>query len=121
MINQTKDVKQELFDKQIEYGFLKIVDCSDQDNAQYERMKNNGEGLPENVRQYKDTQTNEYVNKFYYLKDSRLSDAEKQEYLKYIELDLPARWVTDSPTPSSLSPRSSHNSGCDHSRALFCR
>ena len=87
MNKQTKDVRQELFDKQVEYGFLKIVDCSVQENTEYANMKNSGESLPHNVRQYKDTQNDQYVDKYYYLKDSKLSDVEKQEYLKYIELD----------------------------------
>ena len=85
--DQSRDVKQELFDKQVEYGFFEIVDCSEQENAEYAHMKNNGNALPENVRQYKDAQTDMYVDKFYYLKDSKLSDAERQEYLKYIGLD----------------------------------
>ena len=87
MLFQTRDVKQELFDKQIEYGFLTIMDCSEEDNLKYSEMKNNGQALPENVHPYKDTSNNQYVDKFYYLKDSKLSDAERQEYLKYIELD----------------------------------
>ncbi len=87
MSNRAKDVRQELFDKQVEYGFLTIVDCTDQENAEYANRKKNGEALPENVRQYKETRTDRYVDKFYYLKDARLSDAEKHEYLRYMELD----------------------------------
>ena len=87
MNNPTDDIRQELFEKQIEYGFLKVINCSHQENLQYAKNKKNGESLPENVRQYKDTQTDQYVDEFYYLNDTKLSDAEKQEYLKYIELD----------------------------------
>ena len=87
MINQTKDVKQELFDKRIEYGRFNIVDCTDQENAMYADMKNNREALPENVRQYKNTNTDQYVDKFYYLKESKLTDSEWQEYLRYVELN----------------------------------
>ena len=39
MLFQTRDVKQELFDKQIEYGFLTIMDCSEEDNLKYSEMK----------------------------------------------------------------------------------
>ena len=87
MERQTKDVKQELFEKQIQYGFYQIESCSEEDNAKYASMTQNGEPLPKNVRQYKNTVTDQYVDQFYYLNDTKLSDAEKQEYLKYIELD----------------------------------
>jgi len=83
----TDDVRQNLFDKQIEYGFFRLVDCSDDENAKYSLMKRNGESLPERVRQYKDPKTDKYVDRFYYLIDSKLSDSERLEYLRYLELE----------------------------------
>jgi hypothetical protein len=87
MVRQTKDVEQELYEKQIQYGLYQIESCSEEDNAKYAEMAQNGEPLPKNVHQYKDTVTDQYVDQFYYLKDSKLTDSEWQEYLRYLELD----------------------------------
>ena len=87
MERQTKDVKQELFEKQIQYGLYQIESCSEEDNAKYASMAQKGEPLPKNVRRYKNTVTDQYVDQFYYLKDSKLTDSERQEYLRYLELD----------------------------------
>lgn len=80
------DVQKELRKKRFEFGLFQDVECSDEDTQTYKTMLKNGEPLPEGVAQYKDSQTGEYMESFYTVRDSGLTDAEKQEYLKYVEL-----------------------------------
>ncbi len=76
-INNLKDVL-----KDLRYGvdFLQKIDCSEEDNKKYIKMKKEGLELPEGVFQYEDEQGNPY-EQFYTIYETDLTPEEKTEYL----------------------------------------
>ncbi|MBO4868354.1 MAG: hypothetical protein J5585_01445 [Clostridia bacterium] len=86
MAKERLDIKNELQQFRFDMNFLQKIDCTKEENNTYQRMLKNGESLPNGVYQYKDPTTEEYIQSFYTVWDPELTDAEKQEYIKYKEL-----------------------------------
>ena len=86
MAKERFDIKAELQQLRFDMEFLQKIDCSKEENRTYLKMIKNGETLPDGIYQYKDATTGEYVESFYTIYDTQLTDAEKQEYIQYKEL-----------------------------------
>lgn len=81
------DLRRELNQMQFDLNFLQKTDCSNSENQKYLNDQKNGEPLPKNVIQYRSTSTGEYLNEFYTVKDSGLTEDEKHLYMELKKLE----------------------------------
>ena len=80
-------LRRELNQMQIDLNFLQKADCSNSENQKYLNDQKNGEPLPKNVIQYRSTSTGEYLNEFYTVKDSGLTEDERRLYIELKKLE----------------------------------
>lgn len=81
------DLRRELNQMQIDLNFLQKTDCSNSENQKYLNDQKNGNQLPKNVIQYRSTSTGEYLNEFYTVKDSGLTEDERRLYIELKKLE----------------------------------
>ena len=69
------------YDKRLyEYGFKQRQDCTDEENAQYLEMINNGETIPDNVGRHLDEKEQPTEN-FYRIEKAEMTYEQRMEYL----------------------------------------
>lgn len=81
MSNYQKNPKRELSAFYDEMGFFERVNCTAEENAAYAAQLKLTGSLPAGVYQYRDAYSNEPVDQFYTVRQSSLTDAEKQAYI----------------------------------------
>lgn len=81
MSNYQKNPKRELSAFYDEMGFSERVNCTAEENAAYAAQLKLTGSLPAGVYQYRDAYSNEPVDQFYTVRQSSLTDAEKQAYI----------------------------------------
>ena len=78
-------IKRDLNQLRVAMGFARWENCSDEENKAYSEMLKKGEQLPDGIEQRIDG-SGFKTDTFYSLKDTGLSDTEKQEYIMYKQL-----------------------------------
>ncbi|MBR5140313.1 MAG: hypothetical protein IKV16_04580 [Clostridia bacterium] len=87
MSEENGNIKRELEEYRVEYGFIKEEYCTYEENQKYEEILKNGGTLPEGVKPtcYEDgTRSGMY----YTVHEEKLTDAERLEYLSYKKLSI---------------------------------
>ena len=88
MTNKTVDLKDEIQSYKFEFGLLKKVPCTKEENAEYACLIKNGCGLPDGVFAYIYGSSEPSTTEFYTIEESDLSEAEINEYLTYKKLSM---------------------------------
>ena len=70
-------------DYKLDLGLLEVLPCTEQENSEYTKMRENGDPLPQGVREYSNP-----PNEFYKIYDPELSKEELAEFLTYKQLSL---------------------------------
>lgn len=81
------DLRRESNQMQFDLNFLQRTDCSNSENQKYLNDQKNGKPLPKNVIQYRSTLTGEYINEFYTVKDSGLTEDKRCLYIELKKLE----------------------------------
>ncbi|MBQ8605327.1 MAG: hypothetical protein IJ408_01200 [Clostridia bacterium] len=82
-----KDIREQLIDDKIKFGFLKKVPCDKNKNEEYKAILKSGGSLPSGVYPYTDEE-GELTDDFYKLYETELTDKEREEYLVFRKLAL---------------------------------
>ena len=86
MANEKVDIAKELNRYRREYDLIQKIPYSYKENKEFQKMKNDGEPLPDGVVEY--TVTGEPIGEFYHLYQANLTEAELTEYLTYKKLKM---------------------------------
>ena len=83
------NLREELNGYKVEYGILKKIPCSVQEDEQYENLLKKGEKLPDGVFAYSSPLNEDNLpTQFYTVNETDLTEEEVKEYLLYKKLDL---------------------------------
>lgn len=88
MEKQPKDLRKQLHQYQFDFDLLQRIDCSYQENNEFQKILDEGGTLPEGVFSYKDDENTEATFGFYRIYQTDLTEEEMQQYLTYKKLSL---------------------------------
>ena len=88
MANNLIKVKDELKIYKCDFGLAEKIPCSDEQNQTFMQILASGGQLPPNVHRYKNPDTGELYNEFYFFNECDLTESELQEFLTYKKLKL---------------------------------
>ena len=87
MAKQKVDLRQELLEYKEQFNLIQKIPCTRQENQAYTQLLKSGQPLPENVRKYEYSMT-ENMEEFYTLYIPDLTEQEINEFLTYKQLSL---------------------------------
>ncbi len=88
MEKQPKDLRKQLREYQFDFDLLQRIDCSYQENKEFQKILDDGGTLPEGVFSYKDDENTDAPFGFYRIYQTDLTEEEMQQYLTYKKLSL---------------------------------